>query len=97
MKPQYLFLACLLLVVLDSCARSFNDLTPCISGHIYGFWGGLWHGMIAPFDLLGSLFKPEIKMFAPNNNGGWYELGFLFGSGGWGVLANKSTSRNKHK
>ncbi|HNR08980.1 MAG TPA: hypothetical protein PKM27_16795 [Saprospiraceae bacterium] len=84
-----------LFLFLVSCARSTNNLEPCISGHIYGFWGGLWHGLIAPFDLLASLFDKEVYMYAPNNNGGWYALGFLFGSGGWGLLASKSTGKKR--
>ena len=95
MKPGHYFLSFILILVISSCARSSNDLTPCITDHIYGFWSGLLHGLIAPFDLIGSLFNTEIKMFAPNNNGGWYSLGFLFGSGGWGVLANKGARRKQ--
>lgn len=91
---QILFL--LVTMTWISCAKSTSDFTPCISGHIYGFWAGLWHGLIAPFDLLASLFNKEVYMYAPNNNGSWYALGFLFGSGGWGLLAGKSASRKKN-
>ncbi|MEP7321089.1 MAG: hypothetical protein ABI761_04180 [Saprospiraceae bacterium] len=95
MNQRLFILICSMIFIFSSCARSTSDLTLCISGHVYGFWAGLWHGLIAPFDLLGSLFNPEIKMFAPNNNGGWYALGFLFGSGGWGVLANQGARKRK--
>jgi len=32
-------------------------------------------------------------MYAQNNNGGLYALGFLLGSGGWGFFGNKGASR----
>ncbi|MDZ4707382.1 MAG: hypothetical protein SH818_03180 [Saprospiraceae bacterium] len=96
MKTASGILIFLVLITCISCARSTSDFTPCISGHVYGFWPGLWHGLIAPFDLLASLFNKEVYMYAPNNNGSWYALGFLFGSGGWGLLAGKSTSRKKN-
>lgn len=53
-------------------------------GHTYGFWGGLWHGMIAPLDFIGSLIWDDVAVYAPNNNGGWYAFGFISGIGGLG-------------
>ena len=32
-------------------------------------------------------------MYAQNNNGGLYALGFLLGSGGWGFFGSKGASR----
>jgi hypothetical protein len=93
-KVFVLILITLSLLMLTSCADS--ETVDCLNGHTYGFWGGLWHGMIAPFDFLGMLLSPnEIAMYAPNNNGGWYALGFLFGSGSWGILSFGSKSSNK--
>jgi len=39
------------------------------------------------------LFDNEITMYAQNNNGGLYALGFLLGSGGWGFFGSKGASR----
>ena len=61
----------------------------CLTGHEYGFLGGLWHGFTAPFGFIGMLFDKNIAMYAPNNNGGFYALGFLLGSGGWGFFGGK--------
>jgi len=47
-----------------------------------GFWGGLWHGMIAPFTFLISLFAQGVSIYETNNNGRWYEFGFMLGIGG---------------
>ena len=62
-------------------------------GSTAGFLRGLWHGFIAPFDFIGMLFSDEITMYAQNNNGGLYALGFLLGSGGWGFFGSKGASR----
>jgi hypothetical protein len=32
------------------------------------------------------LIYDDVTMFAQNNNGAGYALGFLIGSGGWGLL-----------
>jgi hypothetical protein len=34
-------------------------------------------------------------MYAQNNNGGLYALGFLLGSGGWGFFGSKGARRVK--
>jgi hypothetical protein len=35
-------------------------------------------------------------MYAQNNNGGLYALGFLLGSGGWGFFGGKGVRRVRH-
>lgn len=47
-----------------------------------GFWGGLWHGLIAPIAFIVSLFNPNVGIYEMNNNGKWYEFGFLLGISG---------------
>jgi hypothetical protein len=32
-------------------------------------------------------------LYAQNNNGGLYALGFLLGSGGWGFLSSKGATK----
>jgi hypothetical protein len=44
-----------------------------------GFWAGFWHGSIAPITFIVSLFNPGVGIFERNNNGHWYEFGFLLG------------------
>ncbi len=73
-----------------SCADVEPNVVDCLEGHKYGFWGGLWHGIIAPFSFIGSLFSNDIAVFAPNNNGGWYTFGFLIGVGGFTFSASSS-------
>jgi hypothetical protein len=92
-----IFFSLILLVsiaVFTGCANK-EIVTPCLTGHTYGFLGGLLHGFIAPFDLIAMLFRDDITVYASNNNGAWYAFGFLLGSGGWGFFGGKGSSRKK--
>jgi len=90
-------LAILLLnLTLSGCANK-ESVDACLTGHQYGFWGGLWHGIIAPIDFVLMLFKENITLYAQNNNGAWYAFGFLIGSGGWGFLGGKGVARKRKK
>ena len=80
------------IILLTGCANN-EAVEQCLTGHKYGFFGGLWHGFIAPFDFIGMLFDKEITMYAQNNNGGLYAVGFLLGSGGWGFFGSKGASK----
>ena len=102
MKPNsrkrnfVIFFSLLIFIILTGCAKN-EVIEQCLTGHRYGFFGGLWHGFIAPFDFIGMLFNKEITMFAPNNNGGLYALGFLLGSGGWGFFGSKGVHSVQHR
>lgn len=80
------------LLALSGCANK-EVVTECLKGQTYGFWGGLWHGIIAPIDLIAMLWRDDVSVFAQNNNGIWYAFGFMIGSGGWGVLGGHGASR----
>ena len=45
-----------------------------------GFWAGLWHGLIMPFTFFVSLFDSGVRIYEANNNGRWYEFGFIIGA-----------------
>ena len=47
--------------------------------HIYGFWGGTWHGMIMVPSFIGSLIWDDVAVYAVHNNGAWYDFGFVGG------------------
>lgn len=89
-----LIVAGLIMLSISGCAQ-YEAVGQCLTGHTYGFFGGLWHGFIAPFDLIGMLFSDKITMYAQNNNGGFYALGFILGSGGWGFLGGRGMRRAK--
>lgn len=71
----------MLLMLLASCAHP-EPIENCLAGVKHGFWFGLWNGMTAGFSFIGSLFDKTIAVYAVNNNGGWYNFGFLLGVGG---------------
>ena len=49
-----------------------------------GFWVGLWHGIIASITFTVGLFTSNVKFYETNNNGRWYDFGFLLGVGAFG-------------
>ena len=79
-----LILALISMLLLASCAE--NQPTQCLNttAHVYGFFGGFWHGLIIPFNFIGTLFWDDVAIYAPSNNGVWYALGFTGGAGGLG-------------
>jgi hypothetical protein len=68
------------LFALTSCA-DVSHVQQCLppTEHTYGFWGGTWHGMIMVPSFIGSLISDDIAVYAVNNNGGWYDFGFVGG------------------
>jgi len=81
MKNKNLAIALLLILLtinLTSCAPSGYE-----SGEA-GFISGLWHGFIIVFSILGKLFGFDIGIYALNNTGFFYWLGFIIGIGGFG-------------
>ncbi|WP_462265135.1 hypothetical protein [Mucilaginibacter sp.] len=67
------------LLVLSSCAP--NEST----SHEYGFFGGIIHGLVLfPFALLSKLFGMDYGLYADNNSGLFYWLGYIIGLGGLG-------------
>lgn len=95
-NKTFLFTVVILAFILLSGCANNETVKPCLTGYTYGFFGGLWHGFIAPFDFIGMLFNEKITMYAQNNNGGLYALGFLLGSGGWGFFGGRGIRRVQH-
>lgn len=83
-KIIILSLILLATIALTGCA-DVSHVQAClpITEHTYGFWGGVWHGMISQFAFIGSLFSNDIAIYAVNNNGAWYNFGFV---GGLGIM-----------
>jgi hypothetical protein len=77
--PMLLMFAAMALI-LTACAESV-PVEDCVSDEPYGFFGGLWHGIIAPVSFVISLFNHDVAMYAVNNSGGWYDFGFVLGAG----------------
>ncbi len=96
---KYTWLVVVLFVLqfgLTGCAHQ-ESLESCLQGQQYGFLYGMLHGFIAPFAFIGMALDNDVVMYAQNNTGTWYALGFLIGSGGWGVLGGKTLFGDKKK
>ena len=78
----------LLLILFSSCAEVQHNVKYDHTD-LYGFWGGLWHGIIIPFSWFCSLFNDDVAIYAINNNGGWYNFGFVLGIGGLSFSSKK--------
>jgi hypothetical protein len=68
-------------VLLFTACAEVTPIDACKTGTTYGFLGGLWHGVIAPFSFIISLFDKDVAMYAVNNTGNWYNFGFVVGAG----------------
>jgi hypothetical protein len=82
-----------LLLTLAACARQIADGVSH-GADVPGFWWGLWHGFVFPWAWIGSLFSPQIAVYAVPNTGGWYDFGFFLGIT---VLGGGSFFGSKHK
>ena len=82
MRKRTLLIAAAVVAVLllSSCAAGPNPAAEAAS-HPAGFWLGLWQGFIAPITFVISLFKDSVNMYEVNNNGNWYDFGFVLGAG----------------
>jgi hypothetical protein len=83
-------------VVLAACAAGPNDATG--TGEDAGFWLGLWHGFISPVTFVISLFTDDVNIYEVQNNGNWYDFGFMFGvSMAFGGAAGSGSAGSRRK
>jgi hypothetical protein len=54
--------------------------------HTAGFHMGLLHGMLMPAALPGLLMGQDLPIYAPNNSGRPYNIGYIFGINTCGTL-----------
>lgn len=93
-----LFVVALLFVFLFvACAPGPNLLkgSPGEGYVVAGFWLGLWHGFIAPFVFVASLFKHNLAIYEVHNNGVWYNFGYLVGMACFFGGGGNRTARRK--
>jgi len=82
----------ILLMLITSCAPGDGANS---AENPAGFFSGVWHGWIAPFTLVISLFNKNIGIYEVNNIGFWYNFGYYMAIiSGFGGLA---LSRRKRK
>ena len=74
MSPVVGFPSYTLRVAGPNSIYKFDDVKPA------GFLSGVWHGVILPNTFFVSLFDPGVRIYETNNNGRWYDFGFLIGT-----------------
>jgi hypothetical protein len=80
MKRLFTIMLVILLAIFTvSCADVAHVTFTNPNEHVYGFWGGTWHGMTMFPSFIGSLIWDDIAVYAVHNNGGWYDFGFVGG------------------
>ena len=85
-----------LALLLSACASQI-DAGVSQAADTPGFLWGLWHGFVFPWAWIGSLFDPDIAVYAVPNNGGWYDFGFFVGVtvlGGGSFFGSKRRKRD---
>jgi len=84
----------ILSLLLSGCAKHY---TPELWSDPYGFFCGIWHGIILPYSLVINLiswflslfgvdFLSDVQIIGKPNTGFFYYLGFFFGMGGLGFF-----------
>ena len=68
----------LALLILSACAAGPNELVDT-GPDPAGFWLGLWQGLISPITFVISLFTSEVNIYEVQNNGNWYDFGYVLG------------------
>ena len=68
----------LAVLTLSACAAGPNEMVDT-GPDPAGFWLGLWQGLISPITFLISLFTPDVNIYEVQNNGNWYDFGFMLG------------------
>ena len=72
-----------------------------LSGAPAGFWLGLWQGLIVFLSFIASWFDTNIVLYQVNNNGFWYNFGYVIGliilgtGGGGSARASRTTEKPK--
>jgi hypothetical protein len=90
MKNIILFgLSVILLFTLAGCAP--EPTCEAVSGQArYGFLWGFAHGIVFPLAVLAKLFGMDYGLYAVENTGFWYWLGYFIGIGGLGGGASQA-------
>lgn len=98
MKSSLVAWFAVIALLVSGCLAQPQVVQACVSGETAGFWMGLWHGVIAPFSFVASIFLDSVSVFEVNNNGNWYVFGFLLGIGafsGGGTMGMRKARRQR--
>jgi hypothetical protein len=77
-RTPFVMVLVLAVLMLSACAAGPNEMVDT-GPDPAGFWLGLWQGLISPITFLISLFTPDVNIYEVQNNGNWYDFGFMLG------------------
>jgi hypothetical protein len=77
-RTHFVMVLVLAVLMLSACAAGPNEMVDT-GPDPAGFWLGLWQGLISPITFLISLFTPDVNIYEVQNNGNWYDFGFMLG------------------
>ncbi|WP_152189980.1 hypothetical protein [Georgenia satyanarayanai] len=75
-RPAAILVVAALALAVGGCAAGVNAVAEPGGA---GFWLGLWHGIILPITFIVSLFTDTVNIYEVDNNGNWYDFGFVLG------------------
>ena len=99
-RPCGVLVVVLAVLVLSACAAGPNEMVDT-GPDPAGFWLGLWQGLISPITFLISVFTTDVNVYEVQNNGNWYDFGFMlgvamaFGGGAGGGSASAGRYRRR--
>ncbi len=85
--PLFLLTVLALAAMVSGCAPAPICTDPSFGMQEFGFLRGILHGLVFPIALIGKLFGVDTGLYALNNSGFFYWLGFLIGFGPLGIGA----------
>jgi hypothetical protein len=91
LENKAILLFAVIILLMTSCAPG----NPVFDNAPASFLMGLWHGFIALFTFIISLFNDKVTMYEVNNVGKLYNLGFLIGVMLFWGGGSKSTCRRR--
>ena len=90
------FMLIMAMLLLSGCVPGDGSKAPDDPA---GFFSGVWHGWIAPFSLIYSLFTSRIGIYEVYNTGFWYNLGYYMaivsGFGGLSLARRKGRREDR--
>ena len=98
-RRYFVLVVAVAVLMLSACAAGPNEMVDT-GPDPAGFWLGLWQGLISPITFLISLFTPDVNIYEVQNNGNWYDFGFMlgvamaFGGGAGGGTAPRVGARS---